>query len=149
MNRGVDPFKYMVATLGLPIKVFKEDYKWENSKIEKVAEDILYQMEFIQTDEEFSFKDYVDTLEDEVKLSIDKIFKETITSNTAEDISMINFFGLPVLALFDKNSFSEEDCVDFVVKLRRYYDHWKRGFISTYDLRRLIKETTGMTITRN
>lgn len=149
MHHTTDPFKYMVATLGLPIKVFKEDYKWENSKIEKVAEDILYQMEFIQTDEEFSFKDYVDTLEDEVKLSINKIFKETITSNTIVDINMINFLGLPVLALFDKNGFSEEDCADFVVKLRRYYGHWKRGFINTYDLRRLIKETTGMTITRN
>lgn len=149
MHHTTDPFKYMVATLGLPIKLFKEDYKWENSKIEKVAEDILYQMEFIQTDEEFSFKDYVDTLKDEVGLSIKKIFNEMITSNTTEDNNMIDFFGLPVLALFDKNGFSEEECVDFVVKLRRYYSHWKRGFISTYDLRRLIKETTGMTINKN
>lgn len=128
----------MVCMIGLPAIVCHEYYHYDDQKISDIVDEIIEYYDGMFKDY-FDFDDVDMVLSEEANLVISDVAEKMNVSKSSQDQTFLIVIGTAVMTMLDKFGFDSEKCKDFTEKLIYKYDHYKRGFITNYELGKFLK----------
>lgn len=137
----------LMLMVGLPIKIVSEEYHFTDEQCEELANHIISEYDAVQTD----YADLTDSLEvlsEEANLLVSDIFKKYNLGKTRQDGAFYLVSGISTMKLMDKFGFTNDQCKDYADRLVKSYTYYCRGFITTYDLKQIVKKKTGIVMKR-
>lgn len=137
----------LVMMLGLPVKVLFDEYKWDDTRLEQLADDITYAYETICADQ-MNFDTIMNALSEESGIVMKDILKKHDVLSTKTDVGFMIACSLSVMLLMDTQGFTDEQAKEYADHLARYYGWVRRGFTTIYDLKRCLKIHTGMQLVK-
>ena len=134
-----------ICMIGLPAIVCYEYYHYDDQKISDIVDEIIEYYDGMFKDY-FDFDDVDMVLSEEANLVIDDVAKKMNVSKSSQDQTFLIVIGTAVMTMLDKFQFDSEKCRDFTEKLIYKYDHYKRGFITNYEIEKFLKAHANVTL---
>lgn len=138
--------KLYVISVTIPVKVL-HDQGASNDLCEHVANDICNQFELISGDYN-DFDDTLRTLEEEYGVSVGKLASEVGAGNDDLTTNFLLMLSTILLSMGDKRGYDKPMLEQYGKDILKELEHYKRGFLSDYELRTMLKKVTGFKVVR-
>ncbi len=142
-NRQIDDV--MIMMVGLPVKVLREEYNWDDTELETMATDIADAYHVLDEDN-VGFVGVLDALKQESNINLEEILREYSVFSNKADIGFMLACGISVMLLLDNHGYTDEQAKEYAEQIARYYRFVKSGYLKVKELTRYVQKHTGMTI---
>jgi hypothetical protein len=130
----------MYCMLGLPCKVLVESKKFTDDQIEQIINYIIDEHDSVFSDY-LTYSDVQQVILEEGGIDLSEIAIQAEVNPTDPKIqNFMAVIGVAVMTVMDKCGFQKDQLSEFAKSLLHEYKYYLRGYISNYQLIKLLKD---------